>query len=218
MREPDIAGPNGDAWKVPLDKLTEYVLAHEGDIHPSARGDVFVSTWKDVWYVRRVEANIVEDSLNAQWLAVVLRELKSGDGVIRMYEEAEWDLTAYLCDPAFGDPPVNGEALFEWQQRFEPPVMYQFHGLTEFEALALGDDPRRPVTFAQYLVEAICRGMTVGSDQTWAHRLSKMVNGIRGAGLVTMPRRPLEVAGRTGLLVELDDGSSVSLPGSVVTS
>lgn len=218
MRAPDIKGPQGDAWKVPLDRLAAYIASHEGDIHPASRGSLFENTWRDVWYIRRLEL-IDLDQLRADWVAVVLRDLRSDPGVfsVRMYEQAEWDLTVFHCDPAFGEPPVNGEALFEWDQAVPPPIMYQFHGLTETQVLRLGRNPKKPITFAQYLVEAICQGATRRDDETWSHRLSQLVNGIRKMGLGGEPeRRPLEIAQRTGLLVELEDGSTVSLPGEEV--
>jgi hypothetical protein len=218
VRTPDIAGPHGEAWKVPLDRLTAYVAEHHGDIHPASRGDLFEQTWRDVWYVRRLELRDL-DQLTADWVAVVLRDLRSDPGIFtqKMYEQAEWDLTVYHCDPSFGTPPLNGEALFEWDQTREPTIIYQFHGLTEAQVLRLGRDPRRPITFAQYLVEAICRGSTRSNDETWSHRLSGLVNGIRQMGLGGEPsRRPLEVAARTGLLLELEDGSTVSLPGEAL--
>lgn len=213
MRKPDIAGPQGDAWKVPLDRLRVYVAAHEGDIHPASRGDAFDRQWRDVWYIRRLEQQDLE-ALVASWVAVVLQDIRTATTAERVYAEAEWDLTVFPCDPKYGAPSVHGDALFEWDQAVAPPIIYQFHGLTDRQVLNLGNDPRKPVTFAQYIVEAICQGAVRRDDETWAHRLSAIVNGIREVGYGDPPRRPLAVAGRTGFIIELEDESTVTLPAS----
>jgi hypothetical protein len=211
MRDPDAAGPLGDAWKVPMDRLRRWVAEHQDVIHSSSRGDFF-DLWRDVWYVRsHVHADL---ELSVRWRAVVLRDLRGAPAdVPRFYREAEWEVVVFECDRDYGTPPRNGDGLFEWDK--QPPLLvYQFHGLSDRQVTALGSE-KQPITFAQYVVEAMIRGMLREEGSEWAHHFSKLVNGIRVQGFGEEGRRALEVAPRTGLLVELEDGSSVSIPEEV---
>lgn len=213
MRNPDAAGDYGEAWKVPMQALWIWAAEHPEKMHQSARGDFF-KLWRDVWYVR---SQIQKDlDLVVRWRAVVLRDLRGAPpDVPRFYVEAEWEVIVFDCDRAWGAPPVNGDGLFEWDM--QPPLLvYQFHGLSDRQVTAIGT-PSAPVTFAQYAVEAMISGMYREEGAEWAHHFSKLVNGIREYGFGEESRRPLEIAPRTGLLIELEDGSSASLPEEVLS-
>lgn len=211
MRSPDAAGPLGDAWKVPMDRLRRWVAEHPDMIHPTARGDFF-DLWRDVWYV---QSHIQTDlDYSVRWRAVVLRDLRGAPAELpRFYNEVEWEVVVFECDLEWGTPPRNGDGLFEWDK--QPPLLvYQFHGLSERQVCALGT-AKEPVTFAQYVVEAMLRGMLREEGAEWPHHFSKLVNGIRVQGYGEPGREALEIAPRTGFLIELEDGSSVSLPEEV---
>lgn len=206
MRTPDIQGALGEAWKAPLDRVNEWVIDHPERVHQASRGDLFAEQWRDVWYVRSYEQQDL--SLVKRWWAVVLRDLRGAPAEVpRFYAEAEWEVVIYGCGR--GEPPVNGDGLFDWDEK-PPLLVYQFHGLSDRQVLELGAGSER-VTFAQYVVEAMLLGITKRDGQ-WAHHFSKLVNVIREDGFGEPARRPLEIAPRSGCLLELEDGSTVSLP------
>lgn len=215
MRAPDIKGDFADAWKVPLVRLIEWVESHQELIHADSRGDLFRSAVRDLWYVRSHRLEDLEPV--PLWLAVTLRELTGLD--VHMYAEAVYEVALYRCVPSSQTPAVNGDGLFDWDLDKGPEFLYQFHGVTETQALALGNNPRKPITFAQYLVEMTTQGIVLGgTEQDLTARLSSIVNGIRQAGLGgEPPLRALEVGRRTGLIVELEDGSSTTLPIETLT-
>lgn len=209
MRKPDIAGEWGKAWKVPLDRARTWVLGHPELMHQSARGDAFIEVWRDLWYVR---AHVQEDLvIRSYWRAVILRDLRVAPAAVpRIYREAEWEVVVLECDPPKQTPPINGDGLFSWDTA-DPDAMlfnYQLHGLTDDQVLRLGG-AAAPITFAQYVVEALVNGWI---DVEATHRLSRIVNGIREHGFGEPPRRPLAIADRSGYLVELEDGKTISLP------
>lgn len=213
MRDSDIAGEYGQAWKVPLERAQRWVRDHPELVHQSARDSLFSEVWRDYWLVRC----FVQDDLTARsyWRAVILRDLRaSPPEIIRIYNEAEWDLCCVECSPPNRTPPVNGDGLFEWNPADGDAMLfaYQFHGLTDRQVLKLGQ-PDRPITFAQYFVEALVAGKV---DEDITHRLSRIVNAIREGGFGDPPRPALEIADRTGLLVTTDRGTLVSLPQEVI--
>ena len=206
MRTPDGQSANGSVrvWNVPVERLAQWVREHPEKMHQASR-DRFPETWRSLSYIAFwVSGGDLTDTLaQMRWAAVSLRDMRHADPAFpRLYREAEWEVVAEWCAT---DPPVNGDGLYE-QEPLPPIVFYQFHGLPERVVMNVGDG----VSFASYALDMLATG-GVGSDQETSHKLSAMVNLLREReGL-----RPLDVSPRSGLLVELEDGSSVSLPEEV---
>lgn len=208
MRSPDAEGAYGKAWLAPLDRVAEWVAGHPERMHQTSREQFFADVWKALWYVRLNEQHDL--GFRHVWYAVILRDLRNAPAELpRFYAEAEFEVVVWECK--HGTPPLNGDGVFEQVPDHPPTLLYQFHGLSERQACALGH-PDRPISFAQYVVEAMLLGVVRGDDLTWSHHLSQIVNGIREDGYGEPARRPLEVASRTGLLIELEDESTITLP------
>lgn len=220
MREPDAraAGGSFEAWHVPIDRVARWVAEHEERVHQASRGLKFARTWRDLWYLRMyVSGGDIDDAFAVRrWAALSLRDLRVAPPEFpRIYLEAEWELFAEWIDD--DPPPVNGDGLYE--QRDEPVLIYQFHGLPEKRVLNVTDDPSQPLSFASYALELLALGPG-GEDWRNAVKLSALVNAVRDRdGL-----RPLAIGqgnaitgdGGTGLLVELESGASISLPMEVI--
>lgn len=207
MRDPDIRTPGGaEVWRVPLGRVAEWVETHPERVHQASRGHLFSETWRDLWYCRiwLAGADISDEIAEQGWFAVSLRDIRHLPNYPRLYLEAEWEVHAEII--ARETPPINGDGLHDSLDK--PILIYQFHGLPEEVVLDVRHDRSRPgpaEPFTQFAIELLVGGPGV-SDQDIAFRLSRMVNELR----VRDGRRPLDIAPRAGLLIELEDGSTVS--------
>jgi hypothetical protein len=173
MRNPDIHTHFGtDIWRVPIDRVAEWVRTHPERVHQASRGHLFAQTWRDLYYLRVSLSGGDIDDNPAQhgWIALSLRDIRSMPRYPRVYQEAEWELFAEAIKRE--EPPVNGDGLYDSLDM--PLLIYQFHGLPETRIMDLGDGN----TFAVYALELLARGPG-RSDADMAFMLSTMVNAVR---------------------------------------
>ena len=211
MRQPDVQSVDGsfEGWRVPVDRVAEWVEEHPGLVHPATRAYPFAQVWRDLWYVHvYVSGGIIDDEIAKQrWVAISLRDLSAAPDYPRLYQQAEWELLAEFTDGY--EPPVNGDGLYDRSDDEAPLILYQFHGLPEERVLDVGDGQ----SFAVYGVELIADGARGDSEN--AHVLSRVVNALRVKDglreLAIGEGDPLGGRVGSGMLIETDEGATVSV-------
>lgn len=213
MRHPDLSiDGSTHVWRVPMDRLTDWVAAHPEVIFQGSRDDRFPRLWRDLYYMRIMfhGGDYDDEVAESGWIAVSLRDLRQTPDYPRAYREAEWEVRVEKL--ARVTPPVNGDGLYDTLP--EPPLLvYHFHGLDEERILNVGDGN----SFAVFGVEAFARGPR--PEPVACYMLSLMVNALRErdgkeplaitTGDPLLLQAGLEPSG-TGLLAETDDGVPVT--------
>lgn len=233
MRGSDFHSADGrlEGWLVPLEPVAEWVRSHPDRVHQASRDDRFLKVWRRLAYLRFWRhGDIIDDELGeVVWLALSLRDLREAPEFPRMYLEAEWEIVAELCD---GEPPLNGEALYDQKPTDSPVLHYQFHGFPSaespvdlewlFDVMLLGDGGQT----VDGVRHAGAAGILASGDRPAyedAVLLSHHLNALR----VSRGLEPLVVGegrqaqglidqGLFGLLIELEDGGTITPPESAM--
>jgi hypothetical protein len=111
-RLPDLAGPAGEAWELPVKKgRLSFWLVQCPDAHPF---------WK--WWVVTL---------------AVFRELPIAPGTRRLYPQAEYEFAIGAIDPYLCPAPDPAKAEQEYPELVPLDVVKQFHGITDEQATEL---------------------------------------------------------------------------------
>lgn len=232
MRASDFHSVDGtlEGWIAPLERVAEWVKTHDDLVGAASKGERFLKVWRRLAYLRFQThgSDIDDETAETVWLALSLRDLREAPSFPRLYAEAEWDILAELVD---GDAPVNGEALYDQKLTDKPILHYQFHGLPPakdpvdqerlFDEMLLGRSGKAPSGIRHSgAVGILASGNRPEHEDCvlLSHNLN-MLRILRGL-------EPLDVGeGRTaeglidlglyGLLIELENGATITLPGTV---
>lgn len=227
MRQSDFHSTDRrlEGWIVPLEPLAEWVKTHPERVHQASRDDRFLKVWRRLAYLKFwTHGDTIDDETGeAVWLALSLRDLREAPEFPRLYLEAEWEIVAELVA---GEPPLNGEALYDQQPTDAPVLHYQFHGLPPardpvdlerlFDVMLLGDAGRSP----SGIRHSGAAGILASGDRP-PHEdtllLSHHLNMLR----ISRDLEPLTIGegkqagalidlGLFGLLIELEDGATIT--------
>lgn len=215
MRTPDYGDTEtGVAWRVPLDRVNDWVQSHPERVDQRSRGDRFLRVWKDLWYMLVwVSGGEYDDEIARRaWAAVILRDLRGAPDMYRAYREAEWEVVVEPVAQVL--PPVNGEALHD-PGVSAPVLIYQFHGCPDvLNVDGVG------TTFAIYALDLLRNGLRPQHES--CEILSRMVNELRRRNGL----RPLRIADGSGavpvvgehqwagMLAETEEGLPVTVRGT----
>lgn len=232
LRPSDFHSADGrlEGWIAPLERVDAWVRSHDDLVHEASKGERFLKVWRRLAYLRFQThgSDIDDETAETVWLALSLRDLREAPAFPRMYEEAEWDILAELVN---GDAPINGEALYDQTPTDAPILHYQFHGLPPakdpvdqerlFDEMLLGRAGKAPSGIRHSgAVGILASGNRPAYEDCvlLSHNLN-MLRILRGL-------EPLDVGegrdaealidlGLYGLLIELENGATITPPGTL---
>ena len=203
MRAPDLAGSDGQAGMVPLDRARAWQREHR-DSTP----DQGLSNTHAMYYVNGKGFNAFH-----QWWVVALVDLeqrprqplpvfhyavdpRARNEAVRTGKRMkptpghalpQYSLMIATLDPKHGEPPVNGQGPF-FVDEMALPMEFQWHGLKLEESKQI----------TMFTVEALCAGrasgdLTVFPQRQWHEILTRIVNDYRVGTFGAHRRKRLEI-------------------------